>query len=149
VYASQDDGQLGIAPAIVALAPVAIKPISKVWKGLTGGTPKQRQKKREKEYNGLYASAITGDVASLDRLLVLSRSAATKEAKAYAKKKYDAAVALLASKGFTVSSQTGTTIPQTGGYTAPVQQASMFGGIPAPVLIGGGVLALILFLRRK
>lgn len=149
MYASQEDRQLGIAPAVVALAPAAVSSVSKVLKGLTGGTPKQRQKKREAEYNTLYASAITGDASALDKLLGFSRGAATKEAKAYAKKKYDAAVALLASKGFTVSSQTGTTIPQTGGYTAPVQQASMFGGIPAPVLIGGGVLALILFLRRK
>jgi len=146
VYATQDDQQLGIAPAIVA---VAVPTVSKLAKSIFGGTPKQRQKKREAEYNTLYASAITGDSAALAKLLGFSKGAATKEAKAYAKKKYDAAVAVLASKGFAVSQQTGTTIPQTGGYTSPVVQASMLGGIPTPVLIGGGVLAMILFLRRK
>lgn len=145
MYATQDDRQLGIAPIVIAAVPTA----AKLVKSILGGTPKQRQKKREAEYNKLYASAITGDAAALDKLLGFSRGAATKEAKAYAKKKYDAAVAVLATKGMTVSQQTGTTIPQTGTYTPAVAQASLFGGIPAPVLIGGGVLALVLLMRRK
>ena len=144
MYATQDDQQLGIAPAIVA---VAVPTVSKLAKSIFGGTSAQRDKKRFKEIDALYAKAVGGNSAALSRLKAAGW--ATAPAKKYSTQKYQAAVAALASKGFSVSDQTGTMVPQTGTYTPPVAQASMLGGIPAPVLVGGGVLALILFLRRK
>lgn len=144
MYATQEDRQLGIAPAIVA---VAVPAASKLVKNIFGGTSKQRDKKRFKEIDALYAKAVSGDSAALSRLKAAGW--ATAPAKKYSTQKYQAAVTALASKGFSVSDQTGTMVPQTGTYTPPVVQASLLGGIPAPVLIGSGVLAMILLLRRK
>lgn len=142
MYATQDDRQLGIAPAIVA---VAVPTAEKLVKSILGGTPKQRQKKRVADYKAHYERAIKGDASAVDYLLGQSKGAATADAKKAALGYYNKAVAALAAQGKTVSNG------ETGTYSPPpvVAQASLLGGIPAPVLIGGGVLALILLMRRK
>lgn len=55
-------------------------------------TSKQRDKQRNKDTDAVYARAIQGDADAMALLLQRSKSLATKPAKAYAAKKYAAAV---------------------------------------------------------
>lgn len=175
--ASRVDRQLGIAPVIVAAAiPVASKAVSavsKALKGIFGGTPKQRQAKREKEYRALYVLALNGDYSALDSLYGNAKSSATKESKAYAMGLFTKAVGAMTAAGLEVKTSgnhayvrdpmaivvdaaTGATVvgSQTGSAVGPppvvadapvsaVSKATM------PLLLGGGLVVAYLLSRRK
>jgi len=158
VYAQETDRQLGIGP--LALAPIAINVVSKLFDNHP--KDKGRLTANAKAYN----SAISGNGVAVDYLkgragrfgsvpmLDNSMVAIDKDAKQGAKVG-GWATALAKDDAYTKYSDVAAAVPSavsqaSGAYSpAPVQQASLFGGIPAPVLIGGGVLALVFLLRRK
>ena len=163
------DTGMGFAPIAIAAAaqPVVsvvssiVNPVSKILKGLLGGTPKQRQAKRVKAYAELYKLAVQGNESALQELRIQSLGSATADSKKAASAQYEKAVDVLESAGYTITAPpAGTkgyirlTAPATAGaspgaYSFPVAQASVLGNLGTPILLGGAALALFMLTKSK
>ncbi len=96
-------------------------------------TSKQRDKQRNKDTDAVYARAIQGDADAMALLLQRSKSLATKPAKAYAAKKYAAAVKAVA------ASPTGSASGSAGVGSLPITKAGF-----SPLMLGAGVVGAVL-----